>query len=108
MTHPHQSNAFQLVAHGDHFNLYHRAFGQVAHGKCRAGGERRAEELGIYLVHRAEVGDVAQQHSSFHYIVKIQPCALEDGLSVEQRLARLLLDAALGKCAGGGVDGKLS
>ena len=106
----HGSNlVFQVgLTHGNHLDFDQGPLGQVAHSECRTAGEGLLEELGIDLVHGPEVGDVAQQHGGLDHVVQAQPLALEDGLGVEQRLSCLLLDASVGECARGGVNGELS
>ena len=97
-----------LLSLGDEFNLYECTLGQVLNGKSAAGRERSREELGVNLVHGAEVGDVTEEYSRLDHIFQVKSLALKDGASVEQTLAGLFLDSSLGEGSGLGDDGQLA
>ena len=97
-----------LLGFGDEFDFDEGTLGQVLDCEGAAGRVGGGEELGIYLVHRAEIGDLAQEHGGLDHIVQVKAFALQDGTRVKQALTRLLLYASLGECPGLGDDGQLA
>ena len=93
---------------GYHLDFNEGALGQVANGKRATGRDWLGEEFCIDLVHRAEVGDVTQQHGGLDHMLEIEALALEDGAGVEQALTGLFFNASLGEGASLGVDGQLT
>ena len=97
-----------LLGLGDEFDFDQGGLGEILHGECATGGEGGRKELGIDLVHGAEVGDVAEEDGGLHDIAQVEPLTLEDGTCVEQALAGLFLHASLGEGSGFGDDGQLA
>ena len=83
------------------------ALGQCFHGHGAPGRERFGEERCIYGVHRREIAHIGQEDRRFHDIGQFQAGRPQDGLRVQERLARLLGDTPLRECPGGRVDGQL-
>ncbi len=97
-----------LLGFGDEFDLDEGAFGQVLDGERATSGVGGREVLGVDLVHRAEIGDVAQEYGGLDHIVEVEALALQDGAGILQALVGLLLNAALGECSGLGDNGQLA
>ena len=97
-----------LLGFGDEFDLDEGAFGQVLDGERATSGVGGREVLGVDLVHRVEIGDVAQEYGGLDHVVEVEALALQDGAGILQALVGLLLNAALGEGSGLGDDGQLA
>src|SRR5699024_2683786 len=60
------------------------------------------------LVHGGEVVHVLEEHGGLDHVLQGQPGGGQDSLDVQQGLAGLAGDAALGEGAGGRVHGELA
>ena len=70
---------------GSHDLYFHEGvFGQVAYRYGAAGREGCSEELGIDLVHRRKVSDVAQEHCRLDDVAEVCTGLAEYGLRVQE------------------------
>lgn len=88
--------------------LYERILGQFLDSHRRAGWVRLAEEGGIDLVHGSKVGHIREEHRGLDHMAQVDACLGKHMGNIGERLAGLLLDAALGKFTCGRIDGQLA
>lgn len=93
---------------GDGLDLHQGVLGQPGHLYGAAGRGIAGEEGGVDLVHGGEVVHVLEEHGGLDHVLQGQPGGGQDSLDVQQGLAGLAGDAALGEGAGGRVHGELA
>ena len=96
------------LAGGDALDFDEGVFGEGFDGHGAAGGEGFGKVLGVDFVHRGEVAHVGEEDGGLHDVGEAEAGGFEDGGGIFDGLFRLLLDAAFGEGAGGGIDGELT
>lgn len=89
----------EILFGSDALYFHEGSLRQILHCECRTCREWFVEELSVNLVHLGEILDVGEHNGSLDHVAEIKAGCAHDFAGVVQRLACLLLDAALNELA---------